>query len=315
MNGVPVSAPDRDVLGVILAAGKGTRLHPFSERYPKPALPILGKPLIQYQVESMRALGITRVLIVVGHLGFEIVRCLGDGARFGVQIEYIDQGPTLGLAHALGKLESRVDKPFLLVLGDIFFVHEDLGTMLSQLGRDDVMGVLAVKQELDAEAMRRNFVVMEDATGDVVRVVEKPRYPRTNLKGCGIYAFDPAVFDAVRRTPRTAMRDEYELTDAIQIFIDDGHRVRAARVIREDLNLSFPTDLLEINLKLMPAGGFFGENARVEPGASVTESVLMDGARVCEGASLDACVVFPGVTVRAHARRRIFTHELEIDCR
>ena len=82
-------------------------------------------------------------------------------------------------------------------------------------------------------------------------MIEKPQHPPSRLKGCGLYLFDPIFFDAVRRTPRTAMRDEYEITDAIQIFIDDGHRVRAARVIRDDLNLSYPADLLDINLKLL----------------------------------------------------------------
>jgi dTDP-glucose pyrophosphorylase len=305
------------LVGVILAAGKGTRLQPFSERYPKPILPILGKPLLQHQVECLRDVGIRRVIIVIGHLGFEIVRTLGDGRALGVEIEFVDQGRTLGIAHALSKLEPLVDSPFMLFLGDIFFLHDDLQRMASMLGPDDVRGVLAVKDEPSIEAVRRNFVVLEDQAGFVKRVIEKPQYPASRLKGCGLYLFDPVFFDAVRRTPRTAMRDEYELTDAIQIFVDDGHRVRAARVIRDDLNLSYPADLLDINLKLLGDRNHIGKDVSLASGCTVERSVLMDGVTVTHPIAIRDTLVFPGVTVTATAdlRRAIVTAEHVIECR
>lgn len=288
---------DSGLTGIILAAGKGTRIAPFSERWPKPMLPILGKPLIQYQIESLRALGVQRIIVVVGHLGDVLSSALGDGSRFGVQLEYVQQTATLGIAHALAQTESLVDSPFLLLLGDIFFLHDDLRRMTELLGQDDVRGVLAVKEEGSPEAIRRNYVAMEDADGFVSRVVEKPRHPRTRLKGCGIYLFDPSFFDAVRRTPRTAMRDEYELTDAIQIFIDDGAKVRTARVIREDLNLTHPEDLLDVNLHLLGSRSHLGADVQVVDGATVERSVLMDGVRVEVPVEIRESVIFPGVRI------------------
>jgi glucose-1-phosphate thymidylyltransferase len=312
-----MSRADAPVLGVILAAGKGTRLQPFSERYPKPILPILGKPLLQHQIECLRDLGVTRVIVVIGHLGFEIVRALGDGRDLGVEIEFVDQGPTLGIAHAVSKLEGLVDRPFMLFLGDIFFLHDDLSRMVAMLGPDDVHGVLAVKEEPSIEAIRRNFVVLEDADGFVKRVIEKPQYPPSRLKGCGLYLFDPRFFDAVRRTPRTAMRDEYEITDAIQIFLDDGHRVRAARVIRDDLNLSYPADLLDINLKLLAQSSQIGANVRLAPGCTVERSVVMDGVTVEQPIAIRDSLIFPGVTVssRFDLSRAIVTPGQVIECR
>ncbi|HSQ00461.1 MAG TPA: sugar phosphate nucleotidyltransferase [Candidatus Dormibacteraeota bacterium] len=312
-----MTAPDAPVLGVILAAGKGTRMLPFSERYPKPILPILGKPLLQHQIECLRDIGVRRVIVVIGHLGFAIVGALGDGRELGVEIEYVDQGQTLGIAHAVGKLEPIVDRPFMLFLGDIFFLHENLGSMLAMLGRNDVHGVLAVKEEPSAEAIRRNFVVLEDAQGFVRRVIEKPRYPATRVKGCGLYLFDPTFFDAVRRTPRTAMRDEYEITDAIQIFVDDGHRVRTARVIREDLNLSEPADLLDINLRLLGDDNLIGSNVRLPAGCRVERSVIMDGAVVERPIAIRDSLVFPGVTVTApyDLSRTIVLADQTIECR
>jgi len=312
-----MSGGDAPVLGVILAAGKGTRIQPFSEHYPKPVLPILGKPLIQHQVECLREIGVRRVIVVIGHLGFEIVRALGDGRSLGMEIEFVDQGPTLGIAHALSKLEGLVDRPFMLFLGDIFFLHDDLNRMVAMLGRDEVRGVLAVKEEPSVDAIRRNFVVLEDGDGFVRRVIEKPQYPPGRLKGCGLYLFDQHVFDAVRRTPRTAMRDEYEITDSIQIFIDDGHRVRAARVIRDDLNLSYAPDLLDINLKLLGERNHIGRDVRLPPGCTVERSVLMDGVTVERPIAIRDSLIFSGVTVTSAVdlRRVIATPSELIECR
>ncbi len=311
--------PDRSELqGVILAAGKGTRIQPFSDHYPKPLLPVYDRPLLLWQVEAMRELGITEILIVIGHLGHRVVQALGDGSRWGVNIRYVEQEETLGIAHAVGQLERRVDRPFLLFLGDIFFETRELGTMLEAFEREGVDAVLAVKPELDPEAMRRNFSVEVDERGFVERVVEKPRHPRTQLKGCGLYLFDLAIFDAVRATPRTALRDEYELTHTIQIFVGNGHGVVPARVVEADLNLSNPPDLLELNLHVMRQRG---EDCRLAPGvevhadASVTGSVIMEGARILAGAQLDECLVLPGEVVGpGRYKRSIFASGQEVTC-
>lgn len=315
----PETSPARgDLEGVILAAGKGTRIQPFSDHYPKPLLPVFNRPLLLWQVEAMRELGIRDILIVVGHLGHRIVESLGDGSRFGVRIRYVEQQQTLGIAHAVGQLEPHITRPFLLFLGDIFFETRDLGSMLERFGEDGVDGVLAVKVEDDPAAMRRNFSVEVGDDGFVRRVVEKPRLPRTNLKGCGLYLFDVGIFDAVRATPRTALRDEYELTTTIQIYLNDGYGVVPAEVVERDLNLSNPPDLLNLNLHVMQREGLersLGEGVVVEDGASVTRSVIMRGAHVPAGAHLTECLVLPGerVPVGQHTRT-IFASGLEVPC-
>lgn len=311
-----------DLLGVILAAGKGTRMLPFSERFPKPILPIGGKPLLVHQIEALRELGVREVVVVIGHLGYEIVRALGDGSDYGVSIRYVEQEETLGIAHALCKLERHVDRPFFLFLGDIFFETENLGSMLQRLGdgtRDQTAAVLAVKREPDREAIRRNFVVHVDESERVTRVIEKPRVPTTDLKGCGLYLFDVAFFDAVRRTPRTAMRDEYEITDSIQIFIDDGWRIEAAEVVKDDLNLSFPSDLLLLNLHYLKARGidkFVGEGVHLPEGSEVHNSVIMDGVRFEHPVRVDRALVFPDTVVdrRGSVEKMILTPGQELHC-
>jgi len=304
-------------MGVILAAGKGTRMRPFSEHWPKPILPVLGKPLMAYQLEMMAAMGIRKVVVVVGHLGHEVVRALGDGSEWGVSIQYVEQDEMLGIAHAVGRLESYVDRPFFLFLGDIFFVTENLDEMLTRFRRDQLGGVLACKREPDLEAMKRNFAVIADGDGVVTRVVEKPRFPRTDLKGCGIYLFDQAFFDAVRRTPRTALRNEYEITDAIQIFLDDGYSVAAAEVVKADMNVSYPADLLDLNLRLVgDDDSWVADGVQRGADAQLVRSVVMADSRIGAGAQLEECLCFPGANVPAGRvrRRTIFTAETEIRC-
>jgi dTDP-glucose pyrophosphorylase len=308
-----------ELMGVILAAGKGTRMRPFSEHWPKPILPVLNKPLMAYQLEMMAGMGITKVVIVIGHLGHEVVRTLGDGADYGVSIQYVEQEEMLGIAHAVSRLEAHVDRSFFLFLGDIFFVTENLDEMLTRFQKGKLGGVLAVKHEPDLEAMKRNFAVIAGDDGVVSRVVEKPRHPRTDLKGCGIYLFDQSFFDAVRRTPRTALRNEYEITDSIQIFLDDGYKVEAAKVVKADMNVSYPKDLLELNLLLLEQSGSsesIGTGVTRGDNVSIKRSVVMDGADIGAGAQLEECLLFPGAKVPAGRvrRRTIFTADSEIRC-
>ena len=307
-------------MGVILAAGRGTRMLPFSERWPKPCLPIAGKPLLRYQLEALRDLGVRDVVVVIGHLGYEVVRSLGEGADLGLRIRYVEQGDALGIAHAVAKLESRVTRPFFLFLGDIFFETENLGRMLEAFDGERVSAVLAVKREPDLEKIKRNFVVLAGPDGRVSRVIEKPRHPRTNLKGCGLYLFDVSFFDAIRRTPRTAMRDEYEITDSIQIFIDDGYGVHAAEVVKDDLNLSFPHDLLALNLHVLDSRGLpsiLGEGVRLASGTVVERSVLMERVVVDRPIRIRDSLVFPDQVVSrsSNLERTILIPGHEIDCR
>lgn len=311
-------ATEPGIQGVILAAGKGKRLQPFSHHTPKPLLPVLDRPLIVWQILAMRDLGIEEIVIVIGHLGHYVVQALGDGEEFGVKLSYVEQENVLGIAHAVGQLEPVVQRPFLLFLGDIFFEIEDLGKMVELFQEDGVDGVLAVKVEKDPDAIRRNFTVDLDDDGRVQRVIEKPRHPRTNLKGCGLYLFDTTIFDAVRRTPRTALRDEYELTDSIQIFVDYGYGVVPAPIVQSDLNLSGPEDLLELNLHVMRTAGhtrYLAESTSVSEDAQIEESVVMSGARIESGVQLHRCLVLPNEVVRAGSYRdTIFAGGIEVPC-
>ncbi|HXG89014.1 MAG TPA: sugar phosphate nucleotidyltransferase [Vicinamibacterales bacterium] len=291
------------MVGVILAAGKGARMYPFSDRSPKPILPILNRPLLAHQFEVMRDSGITEIHVVVGHLGYQVAGAFGDGSQFGVRLHFIEQESTLGLAHAVGALESRVQLPFLLMLGDIYFhLNAPLRPLIDEVLNGEINASLVSMYEPDPAMVRRNFVIEADDQRRVQRVIEKPRYVDSQLKGCGLYVFDQHIFDAIRRTPRTAMRDEYEITDSIQILINDGYTVRHQPIVERDLNLTKPEDLLTINLIELARRGLtelVGQNVKLPEGTRVERSVIGDGAVIKHPIRISNCVIMRGVVVES----------------
>lgn len=314
-----VKKPD-EFVGVVLAAGRGTRMFPFTTRWPKPILPILGKPLLQHQIEMMSSVGIQRIFVVIGYLGYEVVRTLGNGSDLGVEIEYVEQTETLGIAHAVGRLENRLQKPFLLCLGDIYFITRKLASMLESFGKENTKAVLASRVEERPEMIRRNFAIIAGKEGVVQRVIEKPRYIQNKLKGCGIYLFGLEIFDAIRRTPRTAMRDEYEITESIQMMINDGHKVVHSEIIEEDLNLTVPEDLLLMNLLELKRRGLQNYFVEQELSSSkiqgISSCVVGKNVRMDQPISLENCIIFDDAVIPSGSRlsNAIVTPDSIIQC-
>lgn len=306
--------------GVILAAGRGTRMQPFSERYPKPLLPILNKPLIHHHVEYLRDLGARKVYVVIGHLGHELALSMGRGESLGIDIEYVEQRDSLGIAHAVMQLESRINFPFVLLLGDIYFETDRRVNPMQVMRERQAHAFLAIMEEQDPKAIQRNFAVHMRQDGVVSRVVEKPRFPNTRWKGCGVYAFDVSFFDALRRTSRSAARNEYELTDAIQTYIDDAATVTAEPMMERDINLTFPYDLLVANLSALDRAGSdsaVAPTAKIHPDARLTRCVIADRVIVDKPISMRQVVALPdaSVLVDEPLDRAIVTPDHLLDCK
>jgi UDP-N-acetylglucosamine diphosphorylase / glucose-1-phosphate thymidylyltransferase / UDP-N-acetylgalactosamine diphosphorylase / glucosamine-1-phosphate N-acetyltransferase / galactosamine-1-phosphate N-acetyltransferase len=298
------------VTGVILAAGKGTRM-PFSSDCPKPLLPICNEPLIHRQVRQLAAAGAKSIVVVVGHLGEKIKASLGSGKRHGVRITYVLQEKALGIAHALSLVEPHVGQQFCVILGDLFLEFDDLRAMWRSTTENRLAAVLTVRKDR-FERVKKNFSVELDSRGLVERVVEKPQEPKSLLKGCGVYLFSREIFTAIRLTPRSKLRDEYELTDAIQTMIDRGARVGVSDVVSRDHNLSSPADLLECNIfamKLQGVESIVPKSCRVGRSAVVRNSVIGDRAEIEEGCELTNSLVFPNARLGGRLDRAIVTPE------
>jgi dTDP-glucose pyrophosphorylase len=264
----------------------------------------------------MRSLGIDEVFVVVGELGEAFERQFGDGSKYGLKLHYLKQETQLGIAHAVMKLEQYISTPFLLFLGDIFIISDTLDDMVRQWHEKDADAVLAVKKDTP-ENIRRNFAVALDESGRVTRVIEKPRYPVNDLKGCGLYLFDVSIFDAIRRTPRTAMRDEYEITESIQIYIEDGHPVYVSHALQDDINITFPEDMIDCCIREMKHRGVekvIGEDVFFRKEPEVSWSVIGNNAVIDGDGPIEECVVFPNTRVKHEGpiRRMIITPEYEL---
>jgi len=291
-----------DITGVVLSAGLGSRIKPLSFETPKPLLPVCNKPIMQYQLEAMASAGIRDFIIVVGYLKEKIMDYFGDGSAWGLRIKYIEQEKPLGIAHAVGQLERHVSGPFLLYLGDIFTIHRDLGEVMDTFHNKKGSVVLVVKREDNPEYIKRNFAIQLGRGGLVKRVIEKPRYAINNLKGCGIYLFDLPIFDAIRRTPRTALRDEYEITNSIQILSEDGFKVHTSEIVEWDMNVTVPEDLLECNMKALKhlyMKNVIGENVTLPAGTEVVNSVIGNDVLVSAPIRISDSVILPGARIGA----------------
>jgi len=205
---------------VILAAGQGTRLRPVTLTMPKPLVPVANKWLIAYAIDVLKAAGLTEVGIVVNSLESPICKILGDGNGLGVHVQYIVQTEQLGLAHAIGLCQEFVgDEPFCVFLGDNIF-QDKMKDLLMNFEQSDAEASIVLGEVPDPT--RFGVAVVED--GKISRLVEKPKDPPSNLAVAGVYLFRKSIFDAISRI-KPSWRNEYEITDAMQVLLDDGKKM------------------------------------------------------------------------------------------
>lgn len=207
---------------VILAAGKGTRLKEVTQDLPKPLLPLHGKPLIGHVLDSLRAAGFGRFLLVVGYRHeLFYARFSGDQS-----VHFALQDPVDGTGSAARLAEPFTgEAPFLLMFGDILASPDDIRAVWQRLlGDGEAAAVIAVKEVDDPW----QGAAVYETDGVVADIIEKPPYgtSRTRWNSAGIFAFRPAVFEALKRIGRSP-RGEYELTDALKELLKDGRRVLA----------------------------------------------------------------------------------------
>ena len=227
---------------IILCAGKGTRLIPLTHTSAKHLIPIANKPVLFYAIEAIKDCGIKDIGIIIGETGEDIKSELREGSKWGVSISYIEQKEALGLAHAVSVARDFLrEEKFLMYLGDNLLKNgvENYANKFIE-GNYNAFVLLT---EVDNP---RQFGVAELEKGRVIRVVEKPKEPVSNLALIGVYFFDKNIHQAIKNIKPSA-RGELEITDAIQWMIDKGYKVGAEVIKGWWKDTGKPDDILEAN--------------------------------------------------------------------
>ena len=249
---------------LVLSGGAGTRLRPITHTRAKQLVPVANKPVLFYGLEAIAGAGIKQVGIVVGDTAAEIQGAVGDGSRWGLEVTYLRQEAPLGLAHAvLIARDFLGEEDFVMYLGDNL-LQQDLGDFVGRfqarrsrataprLGEEGLAVPSAQILLAHVEDPQRFGVAELDVAGRVLRLVEKPTVPPSDLALVGVYLFDSRIHEAVASI-KPSGRGELEITDAIQWLIDAGHVVLSEILAGWWIDTGKLTPLLEANRLLLEA--------------------------------------------------------------
>ena len=291
-----------EMKGLILSGGRGTRLRPITYTSAKQLVPVANKPILFYGIEALAASGITEIGIVVGDTHQEIRDAVGDGSPWGVRVAYIQQEAPLGLAHAVLTAEPFIGTDsFCMYLGDNLIL-EKLAPLVERFRADKPNSQILLAHVPDPT----QFGVAELRGDKVVRLVEKPKVPPSDLALVGVYMFDATIFQAAKAI-KPSGRGELEITDAIQWLIDTGHTVRPHVISGWWKDTGKLEDMLEANRiildTLVPRNEGTVTDSEllgkvvVEAGARIVRSTVRGPAIVGKGAVIENAYVGPFTSI------------------
>ena len=294
--------------GLILCAGKGTRLRPLTDSVPKPLVPVGNRPLVFYVLDQVQQAGITDIGIVVSpDTADPLKEALGDGAAWQAKITYIMQAEQKGLAHAVQVSRDFLgDSSFAMFLGDNL-LEGNVNQFVERFRRSSPEAFVLLKKVPDP----RLFGVAElDASGKVIRLVEKPKQPKSNLALVGVYLFTPKIHEAISNI-KPSWRREYEITDAIQWLIERGEVVHSFVFEGWWLDAGKKDDLLEANRMVLEecikheiiseidSESRISGKVEIKAGASISRSTIRGPASIAENCIIRNSVVGPFVSIGA----------------
>ena len=281
---------------VIVAAGEGNRMRPLTYTRPKVMLPIANKPILEHLLIEAGEAGIREFIFIVGYHDEQVRDYFGSGAKWGVSIDYCVQRKQLGTADAIRMVEGLVEGNFLMLNGDIVVNQKDINNLIN--GNVTTMSVIEVEDTRDLGLVERE--------GDkVVHIYEKVEKPPSHLANAGLYLFTPDIFAAISQTSKSP-RGEYEITDTLQLLIDQGCCVSCQK-INYWLDLSYPWDLLSANESLLAKTkgqnlGEVEENVVIKGAVSIGQGTVVRSGSYIVGPVMIGrdCDIGPNCYIRPH---------------
>ena len=237
--------------GIILHGGHGTRLRPLTHTGPKQLLPIANKPMSQYALEDLKTAGVTDIAIIIGDVYPEKVKeYYGNGSKFGINISYVYQDKPKGIAHAIRLCKDFIkDDKFIVYLGDNV-LRKDLVdyTKKFQNSKSDAMILLCKVDD------PQRFGIVELDGNKIKKIIEKPKEPLSDLAVIGIYFLSPKIFDIIDKL-KPSWRNEYEITEALQLLMDNGHTITYDTVTGWWKDTGTPEDIIHANKLVLDSIG------------------------------------------------------------
>ncbi|AKG35974.1 sugar phosphate nucleotidyltransferase [Paenibacillus durus] len=280
--------------GLIVCAGKGTRLRPFTLTRPKTLLPVANKPILFYAIEKLAAEGIHEIGIVIHPSQEKMIRgAAGSGERFGVSLTYLYQQEPRGIADAVAAAEDYIGQSdFILLLGDNL-IKEPLKTLI------DLLKHSAACILLNHVENPQQFGVAEINETRIISLEEKPRFPKSNLAVVGSYAFKAGIFNYFRALT-VSERGELEITDAIQRLIDSGERVAYAITRERCSDVGTSERWLAANSWMMDE--LYGGKSEIAEESTLVNCTVQAPVAIGPGCALKNCTIGPYVSVMSGAR-------------
>ncbi len=290
--------------GLILSGGKGSRLYPLTYTSAKQLIPVANKPVLFRVIETIRDAGITEIGIVIGSTGDQIKEAVGRGGRWGVNITYIPQEAPLGLAHAVKISQDFLgDERFVMFLGDNV-IQGGISPLISQFANSEWNSQIVLTR---IEHPEQYGVAELDDDGRVIRLIEKPKNPPSDLALVGIYMFDHHIFEAVNAI-KPSWRGELEITDAIQWLVEQGYAVHPYIHCGWWIDTGRPGDMLEANDLVLEeieyaVNGYVDRDStvdrrvRIERGAEIINSIVRGPSVIGENTRIVNSYVGPFTSI------------------
>jgi len=271
--------------GIILHGGHGTRLRPLTHTGPKQLLPIANKPMSQYALEDLKTAGVTDIAIIIGDVYPEKVKeYYGNGSKFGINISYVYQDKPKGIAHAIRLCKDFIkDDKFIVYLGDNV-LRKDLVdyTKKFQNSKSDAMILLCKVDD------PQRFGIVELDGSKIKKIIEKPKVPLSDLAVIGIYFLSPKIFDIIDKL-KPSWRNEYEITEALQLLMDNGHTITYDTVTGWWKDTGTPEDIIHANKLVLDSIGTENQFL-IDPDANIKDQIIIGNNSTI---SNDSCLTGP----------------------